>query len=77
MHFSAHYFKVRNHEDSNLLHAWVGADGELENVGVNSPYLVLEIRRDHIIHDALYQVHISLQLHTPCYKPGLYDYILH
>ncbi|CAO3657776.1 unnamed protein product [Umbelopsis ramanniana] len=24
--------------------------------GVNSPYLVLEIRRDHIIHDALYQL---------------------
>lgn len=25
-------------------------------IGVNSPYLVLEIRRDHIIRDALYQV---------------------
>ena len=25
-------------------------------IGVNSPYLVLEIRRDHIIRDALFQV---------------------
>lgn len=25
-------------------------------IGVNSPYLVLEIRREHIIRDALYQV---------------------
>jgi hypothetical protein len=34
-------------------------------IGVNSPYLVLEVRRDHIIRDALYHVrdsHIFLSL---------------
>lgn len=31
-------------------------DNNISSAGVNSPYLVLEIRRDHIIHDTLYQL---------------------